>query len=183
MSLNIDKHTKYHLRHLNFLPHHYLFADTSRMSIVFFCVSSLDLLGSLETSTTSAQRKEWIEWVYSFQVSNGFCDCTPDFPSLYHNLAHITSTYFAICILLILKDNMERLNKENIIKYVSRLQNTDGSFWPYIEDHQNIKLFEKADIRFTYCAIAILYILKCKDVDKIIRIDPLLEYIRSCKLI
>ncbi|KAG5513921.1 hypothetical protein PMAC_000543 [Pneumocystis sp. 'macacae'] len=139
------------------------------MSIVFFCVSSLDLLGSLETSTTFTQRKEWIEWVYSFQVSNGFRESTLGFPPLYYNLAHITSTYFAICILLILKDNMERLNRENIIKYISRLQNIDGSFRPYIEDNQNIQLFEKADIRFTYCAIAILYILGCKNIDKIIR--------------
>ncbi|KAG4305640.1 hypothetical protein PORY_001196 [Pneumocystis oryctolagi] len=182
-SLDIDKHTKYHLRHLDFLPHHYLYADTSRISIAFFCLSSLDLLGSLETSTTPLQRKNWIEWIYSFQASNGFRDwiSTNYCPSLYRDFAHTASTYFAICILLILKDDMKRLNRKNIIKHLSNLQNEDGSFRPCIGDGQDISSFEKTDIRFAYCAIAILYVLKCKNVDKIIRVDSLLNYIQSCK--
>ncbi|KAG5437522.1 hypothetical protein PCANB_000950 [Pneumocystis canis] len=180
---HIHKHTEYHLRHLDFLPDYYLFTDTSRMSMAFFCISSLDLLGSLEKSTTPLQRKSWVNWVYSFQVSNGFCDWTKknQYSPMYHDLVHIASTYFAICILLILKDDMKRLNRKNIMQFVSCLQNENGSFRPYISNDQNIQSFEKADIRFTYCAIAVLYVLGCKDARKIIRVESLLKYIESCK--
>ncbi|EMR08854.1 hypothetical protein PNEG_02641 [Pneumocystis murina B123] len=183
MSLDIDKHTKFHLRHLKMLPHDYLFSDTSRMSICFFCICSLDLLGSLETSTTSLQRKNWIDWIYSCQVSNGFRDwpTTESFQPSCHDLVHIVSTYFAICILLILKDDMKRLNKKNIIQLIVHLQNKDGSFRPCLGSDKNIQRLEKTDIRFTYCSIATLYILGCKNIDKFIHIESLLKYIESCK--
>ncbi|KTW31389.1 hypothetical protein T552_00034 [Pneumocystis carinii B80] len=183
MSLDINKQTEFHLRHLKMLPHNYLFTDTSRMSICFFCISSLDLLGSLETSTTSLQRKSWIDWIYSCQVSNGFRDwpATESFQPSCDNLVHIASTYFAICILLILKDDLKRLNRKNIIESIARLQNEDGSFHPCLVNDENIHYLEKTDIRFTYCSIATFYILGCKNIDKYIQTEPLLKYIESCK--
>jgi geranylgeranyl transferase type-1 subunit beta len=39
-----------------------------RITIAYFCLSGLDLLGALETKTTEEQRKGWVEWIWSLQA-------------------------------------------------------------------------------------------------------------------
>jgi len=41
----------------------------SRITIAFFCLSGLDLLGALEEKTTEEQREGWIEWIWKLQSS------------------------------------------------------------------------------------------------------------------
>ena len=38
------------------------------MTIAYFCLSGLDLLGALEDKTTAEQREGWIEWIWSLQA-------------------------------------------------------------------------------------------------------------------
>lgn len=69
----IDKklHSKYFLRFLGLLPPSQIHHDSSRTSIVYFCLASLDLLGTLESMTTLEQRKTWADWIYSNLTENG----------------------------------------------------------------------------------------------------------------
>ena len=49
------------------LPCPYVSADTQRMTIAFFCLSALDLLGTPEEETTDEERKGYREWIWRLQ--------------------------------------------------------------------------------------------------------------------
>ena len=68
--LNLVKrrHEKFFLRTLKVLPESCASLESVRMTIVFFCVSGLDVLGSLETALTPEERQNIIDWIYSVQV-------------------------------------------------------------------------------------------------------------------
>lgn len=51
---------------LQVLPGRYASLDTHRMTIAFFSISALDLLGALDKANLS--RTDMIEWIYSLQV-------------------------------------------------------------------------------------------------------------------
>lgn len=38
------------------------------MTLAFFCLASLELLGALETAVSERNRKDWIEWIYAQQI-------------------------------------------------------------------------------------------------------------------
>jgi hypothetical protein len=40
----------------------------SRITIAYFCLSGLDLLGALESKSTPEQRKGWEEWVWDLEA-------------------------------------------------------------------------------------------------------------------
>ena len=67
-----SRHIKYFLTNLRGLPTPYSAADTNRMTLVFFCVSALDILGALEGDDavlTQADKDRIIDWIYANQVS------------------------------------------------------------------------------------------------------------------
>ena len=39
-----------------------------RMTLAFFCLSGLDLLGALESEIPEERRKIWIDWIYAQQI-------------------------------------------------------------------------------------------------------------------
>jgi hypothetical protein len=39
-----------------------------RMTLAFFCLGSLSLLGQLESAVSEKDRREWIDWIYAQQV-------------------------------------------------------------------------------------------------------------------
>jgi geranylgeranyl transferase type-1 subunit beta len=43
-------------------------SDHHRITIAYFCLSALDLLGALEEKTTQEQRNGWVEWIWSLQT-------------------------------------------------------------------------------------------------------------------
>lgn len=66
------KHTKYFSRCLFLLPAQATPYDANRLAIVYFCLSGLDLLGTLDQFVkTEEQRKEYIEWIYEQVVDSG----------------------------------------------------------------------------------------------------------------
>jgi geranylgeranyl transferase type-1 subunit beta len=69
----VKKHLKYFQLNLSSLPYHYTSSEASRMTLAFFCISSLDLLGLLEDSSFKEQKSSWIEWIYSQQIVNNGC--------------------------------------------------------------------------------------------------------------
>jgi len=57
------------IRVLQTLPDAMKTMETHRLTIAFFAVSSLDILGALD-KLTDPTREEIIEWIYSLQVIN-----------------------------------------------------------------------------------------------------------------
>ncbi|KAF9937594.1 Geranylgeranyl transferase type-1 subunit beta [Mortierella alpina] len=202
-----EKHIQYFKRTLQMLPEPYSSMDTHRMSLGMFALGGLELLGVLEEVVSEADRKAWIEWVYSQQripaenaVENeesdpnaalyGFgggpfsglafqerdnvqdnrgCDCGPHTTT--YDTSHITMTYTALLILLILGDDLSRVAKEPILRALRKLQQPNGSFVPCLTDCES-------DLRFTFCAAAVSYMLN--DWSGINQ-TTMLQYIRDCQ--
>jgi geranylgeranyl transferase type-1 subunit beta len=74
-------------------------------------------------------------------------------------------TYTALAILLMCGDDFSRVNKKSIIKAISNLQKSNGSFSCLYGDSES-------DMRFVYCAAAICYMLNDFsgiDIDKAVK--------------
>ncbi|XP_068944285.1 geranylgeranyl transferase type-1 subunit beta isoform X3 [Petaurus breviceps papuanus] len=140
----------------------------SRLTIAFFALSGLDMLDSLDV----VNKDDIIEWIYSLQVlptedrSNlnrcGFRGSSylgiPFNPSKDLGIAHpydsghIAMTYTGLSCLVILGDDLSRVNKEACLAGLRALQLEDGSFCAIPEGSEN-------DMRFVYCASCICYML------------------------
>jgi geranylgeranyl transferase type-1 subunit beta len=87
------------------------------------------------------------------------------------NQGHVAMTYTALCSLRTLGDDLSRIDKKGIIKALSHLQLSDGSF-------QCVAVGSEHDMRFLYCACCISYMLDdWSGVDK----DRAVTYIQSCR--
>jgi geranylgeranyl transferase type-1 subunit beta len=125
-------HLKYFESNLKGLPHHYTEGDTSRMTLGLFCLSSMDLLSAL--SSNMIDRAGYIEWIYAQQYpgkSGGFRGgpfMGPFDESNIYDSPHITMTYSALLCLLILGDDLQRVNKSKIINSLKTLQKCNGRY-------------------------------------------------------
>lgn len=63
---SLEKHVKYFQYHLQCVPAPYISLDSSRLTILYFCLSGLDILNKLEL--TEFQRESICSFVYSLQV-------------------------------------------------------------------------------------------------------------------
>ena len=108
LTLIKKRHEKFFLRLLDILPEgRFASGETSRMTLLFFTVSGLDVLGCLQNSLNDQRRQEIIEWVYSVQRQHGFLGTTflisnTTRPDDLNNSVHIAMTYTALAILVIL---------------------------------------------------------------------------------
>jgi len=189
-----EKHAKYFARCLNVIPSSLETLDAIRLSISFFAISGLDVLDSL--NLIEKQKQDIVNWVYQFQIISdhtgdgsercGFRGSLAATQSLdndtgakqlrgsrsHHVLdtSHITMTYSAINTLLILGDDLTRLDKKGILAGVKALQLENGSFVATLEGSES-------DARFVYCAASISYILQDWSA---IDIDAATDYIINC---
>ncbi|KAF9425740.1 Geranylgeranyl transferase type-1 subunit beta [Entomortierella beljakovae] len=175
-----EKHIRFFKHTLQMLPEPYTSMDTHRMTLGMFALGGLELLGILEETVSEANRKDWIEWIYSqqrvpattgeidhdsdalfgfsgpfsgipFRDSRKSVDCDCGSPKA-TDTAHITMTYTALLMLVLLGDDLSRVAKEPIIRSLKKLQQPNGCFIPCITDYE-------PDMRFTYCAAAVSHIL------------------------
>lgn len=176
-----EKHVKYFKRCFDILPHQYAFMDTSRLTILFFALSGIDILDSLKS--IEDKRESIINWIYSYQIlskdmednkggfrgssSNGAKFSCGNQANLYDS-AHIAMTYTGLLSLVILGDNLDRVNTSAIITSLRKLQLADGSFQAVFHGSEN-------DMRFVYCASCICFIL---DDWSGMDIDQAITYIR-----
>uniref|UniRef100_A0A3B3TDI4 Geranylgeranyl transferase type-1 subunit beta n=1 Tax=Paramormyrops kingsleyae TaxID=1676925 RepID=A0A3B3TDI4_9TELE len=163
-----DRHVRFFQRSLQVLPERYSSLETNRLTIAFFALSGLDVLDALDVVDKSAL----IEWIYSHQVlptedksNTGRCGFRgssymgvpynpskgPGLPHPYDS-GHVAMTYTGLASLLILGDDLSRVDKEACLSGVKALQLEDGSFYAVSEGSEN-------DMRFVYCAACICYIL------------------------
>lgn len=227
------KHIQFFTRCLNVLPTAYQGLDTNRMTVLFFAIFGLDILGELETVVDAERGKEIIEWIYSLQVVNpgrskpkqkpqtlgendlhcdkenlaqnggngdppcdggiltivgtdapcpsltpsrvatmlGFrwspsngvrlsdavateeaCPYPGTPPRHANDCAHVTMTYNALSVLLMLGDDLKGVDRAGVLEGVRKLQHVDGSFSPTADGGER-------DVRFLFCAASVCEIL------------------------
>ena len=136
------------------------------MSLAFFTVASLDLLGTLTTNTTPEQRKDYIDWIYANQHPKGGFRAFPGTnlgpehttPENEHwDPANLPATYFALSLLLILGDDFARVRRTETLAWLRLVQRDDGSFG---ETFVLGKVHGGTDSRFGYCGMGVRYILR-----------------------
>ncbi|PVV04738.1 hypothetical protein BB560_000750 [Smittium megazygosporum] len=184
--LNKKSLTDYFILCMKFLPSDYSNLDSTRMVLGHFCLGGLDVLNTLDTAISQQVQSELIDWIYSQQITSENCqgrieNCgfrggsfAGKHDTLYKfkfaNTANLASTYSALCNLAILGDDFSRVDRDSIIKALSRLQLENGCFLPSPGEYQS-------DIRFVYIACVISYLLNdWSGVDKKLAVD----YIKSC---
>ncbi|KAJ8718510.1 hypothetical protein PYW08_002747 [Mythimna loreyi] len=160
------QHVKYFMRFLNILPSSLSSHDTTRVTIAYFSVSGLDVLGAISTVSLDL-RNRIIEWIYRLQVhpdkNNGdvsMCgfqgsstiNIDLDPPNNHYRCGHLAMTYTGLCILLALGDDLSRLNRKALVGGVKALQTEEGNFAATLSGCES-------DMRFVYCAACISYML------------------------
>ncbi|KAJ7975821.1 Geranylgeranyl transferase type-1 subunit beta [Quillaja saponaria] len=162
-----DRHVRFLQMMYQLLPSVYQSEEINRLTLAYFIISGLDILGALDRVDKDAV----VGWVLSLQVHPGnkadlnngqfygfHGSRTSQFPPdhngvLIHNNSHLASTYSALAILKIVGYKMCNIDSESILKSMRNLQQPDGSFMP-------IHTGAEMDLRFIYCAAAICSMLE-----------------------
>ena len=63
-----SKHVKYLMRMLKVLPESLASFETTRMTLVYFTISALDVLGELDNVISEKEKESMIDWIYRLQV-------------------------------------------------------------------------------------------------------------------
>jgi geranylgeranyl transferase type-1 subunit beta len=140
------------------------------MLFAFFIVSALDLLGLMDgeakSKITSEEKQGWVEWVYHCQhLEGGFRGFTGTIleegegngKGSEWDVANLPATFFALCVLLILGDDLTRVSRMKCLNWVKKLQRQDGSFGEVLSSGERIE--GGRDLRFCCCAAGVKYIL------------------------
>jgi len=177
----ISRHVAYCRRCLTLLPGVFTAVDLNRLSLAFFLLNALDILDHL-SCITPEERQGWINWIYSCQIpSGGFRGSTgtkTKEPSIF-DAGHLPASYFAIASLLILGDDLSRVNRQGALDTLRKLQNEDGSFSPVLIGEDK---FGEVDVRHLYCAIATREMLSPVTVEEDIDVPAAIQYIQKCKV-
>lgn len=214
----MKRHTKYFQMCLNVLPSRLQSEDSNKLALIYFCLNALDMLHSVDSVVNkSGDRKpDILQWIYSHYNGDGFRgslthllessngtvankDTEQSATENYKNRknddnngsydpANLAATYFALCILSILKDTQlpQKLDRFSIMNYVKRCQLPNGSFTSILDIYGNP--YGEHDLRLCLVAASIRKLLQF-DNDTItdderkendIDVDKLEEHILSC---
>jgi len=66
---SIKRHVNHVIRCLNALSQNYVELDTARVTVAFYCLSALDVLGQLGQSISAEDRDQWKNWLWDQQIS------------------------------------------------------------------------------------------------------------------
>lgn len=166
-TLNYAAHIRYWRRNLKtFLPHHYTGNDSNRMTLALFILSALDTLGDLNAALSPEERQGYIDWVYHCQLPEGGFRPAPgtDFGSARNDAnkvwdpAHVPGTFFALLILIVLGDDLQRVKRREILLWLTKMQRPDGSFGETLGESGSVE--GGNDSRFGYMSTAIRWILR-----------------------
>ena len=173
MAFNKQKHIRYWRMCANILPDAYQSSDASRMFLGFFTVAALDLLDVLDNPNldkpiiTAEERQKWIDWIYTCQVPDGqgFRGFTgtdlADRRSKNNRQwdpGNLPNTFFALAALLVLGDDLARVQRGEILDWLPKLQRADGSFGEILGPNDSIE--GGRDLRYCCCAAGIAYVLQ-----------------------
>jgi len=163
------------------------------MTLAFFIVSALDLLGALFTRTTLEERQDYIDWVYSCQHPDGgfrgfpatdFGDRRNDENAVW-DPANLPATYFALSLLCVLKDDLSRVKRKQCLRWLRSVQRPDGSFGELLGADGRVE--GGNDTRYGYCAMGIRWILRASvfgvvEGEEDVKVDKLVECIRKAEV-
>jgi geranylgeranyl transferase type-1 subunit beta len=153
-------HSKYFARCLSILPAYISSLDNSRVTIAFYSLAGLDILGSLPLSLPYSS-SELITWIYRLQLVKDSDACgfrgspfaiTSRTQLNAYDRVHITMTMTALLSLLLLGDDLKQVQREKIASSLTHLQLPSGAFLATTLATEN-------DLRFVYCACVIAFIL------------------------
>jgi prenyltransferase beta subunit len=193
-SFTTERHVKYYLRCLKtFLPSAYTSNDSNRMLLAYLTLSGLDVLGVLQSKTTTEERTGYINWLYHCQVATGGFRGFPgtDFGPERRNKnneawdpANVPATFFALVNLLVLGDDLSRVKRRECLEWLPNVQRDDGSFGELVGPDGS--LGGARDLRYCCCAAGIRYILRgngaglegVPDID----VSGLVSFIEACQV-
>ena len=163
-SLDKEKHVKYWLRCLKtHLPNPYTSNEAQRMSLAFFILSALDILGVLHNRTTASERAGYADWILRCQhPDGGFRGFTGSITggekANVWDAANLAATYFACAALAVLGEGLERVRKKECLEWLRRLQRANGSFGEGVGKGGAVEGAE--DMRFCYLAAVTRWFLR-----------------------
>ena len=179
------RHIKFWLRCSSLIPTEYTSGDANRMSLAFFTVSALDLLGLLDPSHPKAisktEKQSWTTWIYSLQhPEGGFRGFNGGNLGERRNLWNkgwdapsLANSFLAMVSLLILGDDLGKVKRGEIARWVKGLQRPNGGFAEHMPGVVHAEEIARDDMRMCYCAAGIAYILGndyvCMDKEKLRR--------------
>ncbi|TFK27674.1 geranylgeranyltransferase type I [Coprinopsis marcescibilis] len=176
-------HVSHCKRCLTGLPSSQMDHDGGRLGIGFYCLGTMDLLGSLQDQP-EFDRESWKEWLWD-QQTHGECgsgfrpspfmtanhsedeiiECTK------YDSPHVIMTYTAILSLAMLRDDFTKLDRAGLTTLLRSCQREDGSF-------STVPGGGETDLRTLYCAFAISSMLNdWSGID----VDRALRFVASCK--
>lgn len=182
--LDTARHLRYWQRCIRtLLPHHYTSMDSTRLSLGFFILSSIDLLTPNATEKpllTPADRLALRHWVLSTQhPQGGFCGSPTHVLPPHHQTtanANLAATYFALLLLAILANDSDAntafagVDRNQTLRWLRRLQRSeDGSFGEVVYDPPPTTPSQPnpepivaggRDMRYCYLAAAIRWMLR-----------------------
>ena len=146
--INVKMHTMCHKRFLSLLPSKYQSEDSNTLAIAYFSLASLELLGTLQSTFHAEELESFIDYIYSHYIEShtyagfrGSLTYNEDEESI-----ELAATCFSLQCLLILVDDLKRVNVEKVMAFVSRCQMESGGFTNVLgSEHEK-------DLR--YCMIA-----------------------------
>ncbi|RKF54851.1 Geranylgeranyl transferase type-1 subunit beta [Golovinomyces cichoracearum] len=188
-----ETHIRYWQRCLkSLLPTHYTSTDSSRMTLGFFILSALDLLGEGAQNLSHVERTRIRDWILKCQHPNGgFCG-SPNhrFPDKYYvdsggkstcdiDPANLPATYFAVLSLGLLGD-LRGIQRKKCLRWLRSLQREDGSFGELVTSEGII--WGGRDMRYCYVATALRWILMGdKERSEDINTERLVSHLRSAQ--
>ena len=126
--------------------------DTQRVTVAYFAISGLDLLDSLDM--VENEKAGMVAWLYKCLISPPISQDDVDqvvltkcgfrgspalklssdsLPSHPYDHGHIAMTYTALASLLVLGDDLSKLNRKAVTAGVRALQLPDGSYKAALE--------------------------------------------------
>lgn len=189
-----QKHLKFLERHLQILPAHHQGHDVNKMAILFYSFQSLSCLGV----EVREQYKDNIPWIKSHYVTLDVGDNHDErisgfVGSLNMKIGdlvtmNLSNTLFALLILTVFQEYeyiRDTLDHKTLGHLVRKCQLPDGSFKSCLDYSGNgISPVDGEDLRYSYMAVAILYIMGCRsreDFSEYIDVKGVEDYILSQK--
>lgn len=161
-------------------------AETARLTLAFYCINMLDILGVLDSKVTESQREDWREWIWSQQISGeqgagfrpgpstaigGIVGNESPNPASHCDQPHLVMTYTALISLSILRDDFGKLDRDGILRCLRAAQKEDGSFTP-------TPGWGESDVRLVYCAFIISSLL---DDWSGLDVPRAIDFVRRCR--
>lgn len=192
-----DRHIRYFTRCFRtLLPHSYTATDSSRMTLGFFILSGLDLLGVGADTFTESERARTRAWILACQHPHGgFCGSPAHrYPDSYYadigreggpevmDPANLPATCFALLALSFF-GGFEGVDRRRCLKWLRGLQRGDGSFGELVT-REGVVMGGK-DMRYCFVAVAVRWLLRGEEeglgVVGDIDVEGLVGYLRDAQ--